>query len=139
MRISSLHVVEVVLHERLNNVVEQLSVEIEVEYAEQSGINRSGNAEKGKNLINAAYKQLKETNVSVFSAIAIAIGAEYVSLNLPNAAAKADDLRALYAGFLADKSMFMRDPFAACGVNAPRAADSFTPEDMMKISRVIAY
>ena len=46
MRISSLHVVEVVLHERLNNVVEQLSVEVVVEYAEQSGICESGDAER---------------------------------------------------------------------------------------------
>ena len=52
MRISSLHVVEVVLHERLNNVVEQLSVEIVVENAEQSGISKSRDAER---LLNESY------------------------------------------------------------------------------------
>ena len=68
MRISSLHVVEVVLHERLNNVVEKFTIEVKVEYAEQSGISESRNAERSLNDFLYHYRppfyQLSESSKS---------------------------------------------------------------------------
>ena len=69
MRISSLHVVEVFLHERLNNVVEQLAVEVEVEYTEQSGLSACCDAERFLNELlclhhQAPFYQLSESSKS---------------------------------------------------------------------------
>ncbi len=45
MRISSLHVVEMFLHERFNYIVEELAVEVKIEYAEQACIYADSSAD----------------------------------------------------------------------------------------------
>lgn len=103
--------------------------------AARSGVNRDA----AKKLMNAAFKQLRDSQSILFGAIAIAVGAEHIALQLPGSTEKLAAVRSLYADFTVQKSLFMRDPFAACGVSGPLTGGDFTPEDMMHISRLIAY
>ena len=103
--------------------------------AARSGVNRDA----AKKLMNAAFKQLRDSQSTLFGAIAIAVGAEHIALQLPGSTEKLAAVRSLYADFTVQKSLFMRDPFAACGVSGPLTGGDFTPEDMMHISRLIAY
>ena len=100
---------------------------------------RLGMPDEGGKLMRDAFKLLTATKSSVFSAIAIAIYAEYIALKLSGADERLKDLRAEYARFTNDKPLFMRDPFAACEVDAPLKGGEFSTKDMMKISRTIAY
>ena len=100
---------------------------------------RCGKMENGYALMDSAFRQLADSNASVFQAIALVIRAEMASLNPEDLGESIEAIQKLYDNFLKGKPQNMLDPFESCGIYALDSGNADVRAQLHSISRRIAY